>query len=1179
MRFLTVQLQAFGPFTNAHLDLSGGDHGLHLVYGSNEAGKSSSLRAITDLLYGIHSRTPDNFKHPYPRLRIAAELQHSDGTVLNLVRRKANKNSLFQGDDSTPLHENQLARFLGNVDRDLFHMMFGIDHERLRQGGEEIVKGDGQIGQLLFAAGAGLADLQAIQKSIHDEMDSLLKKSGRSGAIASNIKEFKAATTQVKEALASVDTWKHHEENLRATQSQRDSLDQSIATDQVEQNRLTRIRDSFQAIGQLKKAKEDLAQLAEAPLLPIDFDQASNGLLMQLRTAEQQQTDAETTLTTLNHELSTLVVPTQLLQESDVAEGLRDRLGGYRKAMSDRPSLKTARQLAESEATEILRELGRAPDLSTIEDLRIPTDKTVRIQNLGNQQEGLIAHVDSTRREGETIRCEMQRIEKRLSQIEIPNHVTDLQTMVRDFQNEGDLEAQFDRATLEFRELQDQATVALKQLGLWSGNLEELEKLPVPSLATIERSSEQLKDQNGQLATLGHERNKKNTRRDQLSAQLKQLEMGQPVPTEKELQDARQLREQGWKLLLAKWEANNQPSSDIAAFMDLFNHPTNITDAYRRSVEEADRVADQLRLDADRVATKAKIQADMEQLLSETEQLENHLSQKERELAKSEEDWHELWQPIGIAPLSPLEMRDWLRNQQLLVHTATETRTKQSQLTELRSQIDCMTTQLAAVVSKVDPSRSNSYSSLREVLNLASGRCEEIQRSRNLLEQLTTELESHRKLLADAESRFRNAEHQLTEWQLLWSSEMSSLGLDNDAMPSQANSVLSNINRLFQKYQDADQYRVRLEGIDRDAKDFDTDVLTLVGRTAPELVNKEVEEAVGMLSIRLKEARAKSEQYSSLEQQRNKQQEKLQNTANRISEFKASLDEMCRQAGCKSYEHLSNAAIRSRQRRDLEQAVNKLEDLISGQSGGATFEQFLAEAEACDIDSLQPKIIDLDKRLEQTGLNRDAVIAEIEAERIALKSFDGGSRAAINAATRESIAARLESQVEELAKLRICAAILNSAIEEHRKKHQGPVLSRASEIFRHTTLKAFRELRADFSDTGEPVLTGVRDVNDQGVSVSGMSDGTCDQLYLALRIASLESWLDRHEPIPFIVDDVLLNFDDERAAASLQVLAELSQRTQVVFFTHHQHLVDLSKQTVPAEQLFITTINNEPADD
>ncbi|MCP4195455.1 MAG: AAA family ATPase [Planctomycetaceae bacterium] len=1179
MRFLTVQLQAFGPFTNAYLDLSGGDHGLHLIYGSNEAGKSSSLRAITDLLYGIHSRTPDNFKHPYPRLRIAGELQHSDGTVLNLVRRKANKNSLFQKDDSTPLDENQLARLLGNVDRDLFHRMFGIDHERLREGGEEIVKGDGQIGQLLFAAGAGLADLQAIQKSLHDEMDCLLKKSGRSGAIASNIKEFKAETTQVKEALASVDTWKNHEENLKAAQSQKDSLDQSIATDQIEQNRLTRIRDSFQAIGQLKKAQEDLAQLSDAPLLPIDFDQASNGLLIQLRTTEQQQSDAETTVETLNHELSSLVVPTQLLQESDIAEDLRDRLGGYRKAMSDRPSLKTARQLAEGEASEILRELGRAPDLSTIEGLRIPTDKTVRIQNLGNQQEGLIARVDSTRRECETIRCEMERIEKRLSQIDIPNHVTDLQTIVRDFQNQGDLESQFDRANADFRELQDQATVALEQLGLWSGKLEDLEKLPVPSLATIERYSEQLKDQNGQLATLRDQRNEKHTRSDQLTGQLKQLELGQPVPTEQELQDARQLREQGWQLLLAQKEPTDQPNSDLAPFMDQFNQTTNLHEAYRRSVEEADRVADQLRFDADRVATKAKIQSDMEQLLLETEQLENHISQKGRELKKAEKEWNELWQPIGIAPLSPLEMRDWLRNQQLLVHIATDTRTQQNQLAELRSQIDSMTSELAAALAKVDPSRANSYTSLREALSLASSRCEEIQRSGNLLEQLSTELESHRKLLADAESRFREAEHQLSEWQILWSTEMNSLGLDNDAMPSQANSVLSNINRLFQKYQEADQYRVRLEGIDRDAKEFDSDVRTLVGRTAPELVEKDVEEAVGMLSIQLKEARAKSEQYSSLEQQLKKQQDKLQNTVDRISEFKASLDEMCRQAACESYEQLSNAAIRSRQRRDLEQAVNKLEDLISGQSGGATFDQFLAEAEACDIDSLPPRIMDLDKRLEQLGLNRDAVIAEIEAERIALRSFDGGSRAAENAATRESIAARLESQVEELAKLRICAAILNSAIEEHRKKHQGPVLSRASEIFRHTTLGAFRELRADFSDTGEPVLTGVRDVNDQGIPVSGMSDGTCDQLYLALRIASLESWLDRHEPIPFIVDDVLLNFDDERAAASLQVLGELSHRTQVVFFTHHQHLVDLSKQAVPAEQLFITTIKTDPVND
>ena len=110
------------------------------------------------------------------------------------------------------------------------------------------------------------------------------------------------------------------------------------------------------------------------------------------------------------------------------------------------------------------------------------------------------------------------------------------------------------------------------------------------------------------------------------------------------------------------------------------------------------------------------------------------------------------------------------------------------------------------------------------------------------------------------------------------------------------------------------------------------------------------------------------------------------------------------------------------------------------------------------------------------------------------------------------------------------------------------------------------------SDKGEPVLAGLR--NSTRVLVEGMSDGTCDQLYLALRLASLEAWLSHHEPIPLIVDDILMNFDDARSVATLQVLAELSQRTQVIFFTHHQHLVDLARQHLSSEELFITNIPN-----
>ncbi len=74
-----------------------------------------------------------------------------------------------------------------------------------------------------------------------------------------------------------------------------------------------------------------------------------------------------------------------------------------------------------------------------------------------------------------------------------------------------------------------------------------------------------------------------------------------------------------------------------------------------------------------------------------------------------------------------------------------------------------------------------------------------------------------------------------------------------------------------------------------------------------------------------------------------------------------------------------------------------------------------------------------------------------------------------------------------------------------------------------------------------------------------MSEGTQDQLYLALRLGTLDYWFEGHEPIPFIVDDVLLTSDDTRAAAAFEVLAGLSDRTQVLFFTHHEHLVQIAR--------------------
>jgi uncharacterized protein YhaN len=228
MKITQLKLLAFGPFTDLALNLSDNAHGLQVIYGPNEAGKSSALRAIRDLLYGIPSRSGDNFVHPYASLRIGASLAMSNGDTLDFVRRKANRQSLRGADDQTPLTDDQLDRFLAGIDEPTFLTMFGIDHSRLVKGGKEILQGGGAIGEVLFAAGAGLAELHNAQERLNSESEALFKPSGRNPRINQASHEWQAARKELGRIQLSVDEWSRHETELGRAENHKADLDNDI---------------------------------------------------------------------------------------------------------------------------------------------------------------------------------------------------------------------------------------------------------------------------------------------------------------------------------------------------------------------------------------------------------------------------------------------------------------------------------------------------------------------------------------------------------------------------------------------------------------------------------------------------------------------------------------------------------------------------------------------------------------------------------------------------------------------------------------------------------------------------------------------------------------------------------------------------------------------------------------
>ena len=169
MRLARLDLMRYGRFTDTSIELPQGERDLHIVFGPNEAGKTTSLTAIEDLLFGIPERTPYDFRHSYASMLIGAILENGDNRLE--FRRRKGQRDMILGPDGAPLPGGggSLAPFLGGSDRDYFVRMFNLSHDRLAEGGKLIVEAKDDVGQMLFAAGTGLADLRDRLKRLEEE--------------------------------------------------------------------------------------------------------------------------------------------------------------------------------------------------------------------------------------------------------------------------------------------------------------------------------------------------------------------------------------------------------------------------------------------------------------------------------------------------------------------------------------------------------------------------------------------------------------------------------------------------------------------------------------------------------------------------------------------------------------------------------------------------------------------------------------------------------------------------------------------------------------------------------------------------------------------------------------------------------------------------------------------------
>ena len=236
-------------------------------------------------------------------------------------------------------------------------------------------------------------------------------------------------------------------------------------------------------------------------------------------------------------------------------------------------------------------------------------------------------------------------------------------------------------------------------------------------------------------------------------------------------------------------------------------------------------------------------------------------------------------------------------------------------------------------------------------------------------------------------------------------------------------------------------------------------------------------------------------------------------------------------------------------------------EACSRRARGEPLDSFIERVRAEDADALAAERDGLDQAIDGLQRERDQALRalhEASAEKTRLER--SGVDAAAHLQDANTTAARIRRDASRYLRLRVALQLFSELIERYRRESQGPLLARAGDLFSQATGGSFDGLATAFSSDDTPVLVGRR--RDNEVGVEGMSDGTRDQLYLALRIAAIERHLAHHEPMPLILDDLLMTFDDRRCIAILPILRELARKTQVLLFTHHRHLRDLAREAL-----------------
>lgn len=1164
MRIKRLDIRAFGHFTDIAIDFSSALPGLHIIFGPNEAGKSTALRSLRGLLYGIDARTPDNFMHDYGRLLIGGHIETSKGKELIFWRRKRNVGDLLDAQMAV-LDASALTDFLQGVGDSLFDTLFGINHETLVSGGRDILEQKGDVGQALFSAGAGLASLHGIIESLDNEGGELFKAGGSKPELNKAAKNFQDLKKEIRDLSLSGQTWKEQESLFESTSATLVKAEQDRNSCRTDLERLKRIRLAISDLSRRRALLDKIKSFGPMDHLPGDFLERLAEIHDKTEEAIEKLRNANSQKEVIEKKRSLCSVRQEIFDQAETLEALHQRLGARLQAQKDRPGLHEKMIRCKTEAATLLNQVIPGLNLTQVDEIRSLFGKRLEILKLGNKYAGLRERLQQSEKQSKGFEKGLKKAKSDLEAMPPRKDMAVLVTAVAGARKAGDLDSHLRTLELEIKTQHSAAETEMKQLMPWRGRVEDILSLPLPSLETVNKFADDLRDAHDAVQKAKQSRQELQEELDRVNTDLRAMEKVGTVPTEKDLIQSRSRRDEGWQFVRRSW----LEKEDITEELRSFGGEKELPEIYENAVISTDELSDRLRSEAERVHKYATLLAQAEKYEEQLQRSKEAENKADQCLSQLEIAWRETWKGCNIQPLSPREMRSWLDKCQEFRRSLLDEKLKEEQRQSLADQIQGLRETLLPELRELGRDKKIQSDNLEPILTYAEQVLEELKKNNDRRQSLEGE---ERRLQGETESARNDLQVSrkvMADWREKWKEVLEGLGMPEETSPEDAAGSLEKLRECLEQIDKAQGFEQRLNAIDQYKLEFSNEVTALIKTVAPEFNDLSPEQAVVKLQALLTEAR---KAVSIME----KLTEDLQTTEEDIRQANVALElavekknELRKLARCEDDKQLKEIEVKFQEFIAAKRELVQIEQTLTGIAEGIPIEELEKQGLESDPNSLPGEIEALDRRLrdELEPLIRD-LSEKRGAARNELQRMDGSSKAAEKEEEAQQALARVRRLAENYVRLRIAALVLKREVDRYRQENQDPILKIASRYFSELTVGAFPGLRADIDDNGQPILVGVCP-DERLKTVKEMSSGTRDQLYLALRLATLDWRLEKHEPMPFIADDILVNFDDARAKATLKALATLAEKNQVILFTHHAQIVETAKALGLKDRVFV----------